>query len=48
MKSEGKGKFSMKIGKYECRVSYSYQGLTEKTIETYNRLIAQEIRRAKR
>lgn len=38
----------MKIGKSECRISYSYQGLTSRVVETFNRMVAEETIRRER
>lgn len=36
------GTIKAKIGKYQCRVSYKIVGLTNRTKEDFNRLLAKE------
>ena len=36
------GKQQMTIGKYKCRASYKIVGLTNQTIEDFNKLLAKE------
>lgn len=48
MKQSGKGKLTMKSGKYICRVTYSYQGLTSLVVEEFNKMLADNIKRRER
>jgi hypothetical protein len=37
-----KGKMKKRIGKYICRVNYTIVGLTNRTMEEFNKMKAQE------
>ena len=39
---ETEGKIKAKIGRYNCRISYKIVGLTNRTKENFNKLLAKE------